>query len=341
MDDTDLEHFDVNKIETAMEAYERMQSSILNWGRILVATGGSLKPSKCFYHLISFSWRPDGSWIYEQNEDKPEFDIMVPLPDGTYSPIEHLAITKPTKTLGSMTCPTRCNEGAIAQMVEKAQGWVDKARSGKLHKRNLWFLLDKQFWPKVSFGISSIAAPFEVLEECLMKTYFGMLSLSGVRQSVSKSLRQMDRGFYGVGFPHPGVECSIAQINKLLTNDGSSSGLGIHLQMSMELLITEAGISLQPLATPFNRCKDWVTHCWLKSVWEKVDRFSIRVEIMELPLKFPREKDNWLMVAFENAGYDGKALVCLNRVRCHQQAIFISDVIDASGRAIDGKYLTR
>jgi hypothetical protein len=124
----------------------------------------------------------------------------------------------------------------------------------------------------------------------------------------------MDSGFYGKGFPHPGVECTIAQMNKLLTNYGSSSGLGIHMQMLMELLITEAGILLQPLSNPFSRCKGWVTHCWLKSLWEKVDRFSIRVEIMDLPLKFPRERDNWLMVAFEIAGYDSKELACLNRV---------------------------
>jgi hypothetical protein len=151
-----------------------------------------------------------------------------------------------------------------------------------------------------------------------MKTYFSMLSLSGVRQSVSRELQQMDRGFYGAGFPHPGVECFVAQINKLLTHYGSSTGLGIHMQMSMELLITEAGVSLQPLSIPFNRCKGWVTHCWLKSLWEKVDRFLVRIEIMELPLKFPRERDNWLMAAFENADYDGKALTPLNRVRCHQ-----------------------
>jgi hypothetical protein len=145
--------------------------------------------------------------------------------------------------------------------VEKAQGWKERARSGKLHKRNLWFLLEKQFWPKVLFGISSITAPFKVLEECLMKTYFNMMSLSGVHQSVSRELRQMDRGFYGAGYPHPGVQYFVAQMNKLLTHNGSNTGLGIHFQLSIELLITEAGISLQPLLTPFNRCKQWVTHC--------------------------------------------------------------------------------
>ncbi len=186
VDDTDLEHFYVTKNETVLDAYEAMQTSILNWGRVLIATSGALKPSKCFYHLISFSWKPDGSWRYDQNEKKPELLIMVPLSDGSHAPIKHLAMTAPTKTPGSMTCPMGCSDGEIAQMVEKAQGWIERARSGKLHKHNLWFQQDKQFLPKVSFGISSITAPFDVLEECLMKTYLSMLSLSRVHQSVNR-----------------------------------------------------------------------------------------------------------------------------------------------------------
>ncbi len=47
------------------------------------------------------------------------------------------------------------------------------------------------------------------------------------------------------------------------------------------------------------------------------------------------------MAAFDNADYDEKALIHLNRVRCHQQAVFISDVLDASRKAIDRRYLTR
>ena len=239
---------------------------------------------------------------------------MVPLADGSNTLIDYLAVTKPSKTLGSMICPTGCSDGAITQMVEKVQGWIDRARLGKLHKRNLWFLLEKQFWLKVSFGISSITAPFKVLEECIMKTYFNILSISGVCQSVSRDLRQLDQGFYGVGYPHPGIECFVAQMNKLLTHYGSNTGMGNHMQPSMELLITEAGVSLQPLTTPFNRCKNWVTHCWLKSVWEKVDMLLVCVEISDLPLNFPWEWDNWLMGAFEHTDYDEKSLVCLNRV---------------------------
>jgi hypothetical protein len=96
---------------------------------------------------------------------------------------------------------------------------------------------------KTVSDVSSVSAPFGILEECLMKTYYDILPLCGIRRSVRKELRQLDRGFYGIGLPHPGVECLVAQINKLLVHYGSSSGLGIHMQVSMEMMIIEGGVS--------------------------------------------------------------------------------------------------
>jgi hypothetical protein len=180
VDDTDLEHFDMTKVKTVLEAHAALQNSICNWGRLLIATGGALKLAKCFYHLILFSWNPDGTWQYESNDRQSDLKIMVPLEDGTLATIEHLLVTAPTKTLGQMTCPTGCSDGAIAQMQEKAKGWVAKAKKSKLHKGHLNFLLDKQFWPGVSFGISSACAPFEELEDCLMRIYYDMLPLCGI-----------------------------------------------------------------------------------------------------------------------------------------------------------------
>ncbi len=181
VDDTDLEHFDMTKVETVAEAHEALQRSIHNWGRLLVATGGALKPAKSFYHLISFLWQPDGTWRYDSNKNVPELTITVPLKDGTDAAIEHLPADTPTKTLGQMRCPTGGSEGVIAQMQQKAQEWLAKASASQLNKRNISFLLDKRFWPAVSFGISSVCAPFSTLEDCLMKIYYNLLPICGIR----------------------------------------------------------------------------------------------------------------------------------------------------------------
>ena len=52
--DTYLIHINLKAEETGTVAHQYMQDSISNWGKILIASGGALKPPKCFYHLISF-----------------------------------------------------------------------------------------------------------------------------------------------------------------------------------------------------------------------------------------------------------------------------------------------
>ncbi len=66
VDDNDLLHIRLDREETVAEAHQAIQSSINTWGELLVATGGALKPIKCFYSLISFKW-VDGRWSYEDS----------------------------------------------------------------------------------------------------------------------------------------------------------------------------------------------------------------------------------------------------------------------------------
>ncbi len=100
-----------------------------------------------------------------------KIEILLPL---------NIPVTTSTKTLGQMTCPTGSSKGATAQMKEKAQGWVNKAKLSKLNKRILTFVLDKQFWPGVFFGISSVCSPFRELKECLMQIYYDTLPMCGI-----------------------------------------------------------------------------------------------------------------------------------------------------------------
>jgi hypothetical protein len=148
VDNTNLEQFGKRCTEMVEEAHAKFQESILNWGRLLIATVGALKSSKCFYHLISFKWNHNGNWTYKDNENQEEYRIVVLLEDGFLAEIEHLNVDTPTKTLGLTTAPSGSNAGAIKQMREKAEGWLAQAKTGKIHRRNFWFLIDKQFWPK-------------------------------------------------------------------------------------------------------------------------------------------------------------------------------------------------
>jgi hypothetical protein len=114
------------------------------------------------------------------------------------------------------------------------------------------------------------------------------------------------------------------------------------MQVSSELLITELGISSQPFQESYGKYGKWITHSWLKLIWEKADIFHVTIEIANLPIEPPREGDKWFMQAAMEAGVkDPIELKKLNKYRCHQQVLYLSDVMDAGGKCLDKGYLSR
>ncbi len=81
-------------------------------------------------------------------------------------PVEHLGAESASKTLGSMTAPSS-PIAVLVRISDKAQLWIDTAKNAQLSWRNMWFLVDRQFWPKVGFGIGMISASFDELTKCL------------------------------------------------------------------------------------------------------------------------------------------------------------------------------
>ena len=55
----------------------------------------------------------------------------------------------------------------------------------------------------------------------------------------------------------------------------------------------------------------------------------------------PREKDRWLIDLFDAKGFTEDELCRSNKVRLHQQVLFMSYVLGASGKMLDRKYLEK
>jgi hypothetical protein len=168
VDDTDLLHINLEEDESVETVHQAIQASISNWGNLLIATGSALQPAKCFYSIISFEWA-DGKWTYRDNSVLGDFGLTVPLPGGAIAAIGHRPVSHLEKTLGAMTSPDGSSAGQIAQMWEKAQGWIDAVRNGHLHHCNVWFLLGTQFCPRVGYSLCSSTATFDELEGALRK----------------------------------------------------------------------------------------------------------------------------------------------------------------------------
>jgi hypothetical protein len=98
VDGTDLLHIDLTKDKSMDTVHTAIQDSINSWGNLLIATGGAIQPSKCFYSIISYKWT-NGEWKYANNDLKGKFGITLPLPNGSKAAIKHKSVGHAEKTL--------------------------------------------------------------------------------------------------------------------------------------------------------------------------------------------------------------------------------------------------
>ena len=116
-----LIHIDMDQDQTAAEAHEDLQASFNSWGKLLIASGGSLKPEKCFLYLISFVWNSRGKWAYESNKLKEEYRLGVPMPYGYLVEIDHLSVNIAKETFGVFACPSGDASAQFLSMLQKGK----------------------------------------------------------------------------------------------------------------------------------------------------------------------------------------------------------------------------
>jgi len=119
----------------------------------------------------------------------------------------------------------------------------------------------------------------------------------------------------------------------------SGDPTGFLISSSCELLRLEAGVSgpLFRISPHLRICltDTWVSHCWYQCVQRGID---IREDIYDFPER--RGKDQSLMDLFLSAGYRENELATLNQCRLHLKVIFLSDICNAQGTAIETQFWT-
>ena len=78
-----------------------------------------------------------GKWSYDANDLKEEFNMGVPMPDGTMCQIEHLSVDTAKETWCVFTCPSGNFGTHLLSMKKKGQEWIDRAKKSHLMRKDI------------------------------------------------------------------------------------------------------------------------------------------------------------------------------------------------------------
>ena len=139
---------------------------------LLNATGGALKPKKCFWYLLDYECM-EGEWTYTETTHNK---LFVTNPDGTKSPIKQEKVTDSKKTLGIHDSPAGGNTDHLSYIKGKAM------QNGHLpgHIAWTWTAYKHQLWPGLRYGLGTMTNNLEPADELLHTKDYKLLNMFGV-----------------------------------------------------------------------------------------------------------------------------------------------------------------
>ena len=264
--------------DTITDPFELMlqaQQEVTQWSLLLNATGGALKPEKCFWYVLDYTCY-EGEWSYAMHSD---FELLVTNPDGSRSSIKQEEVATSKKTLGIYDAPSGGNQGHLEYIHGKLTTWITRMKNGHLPAHMAWIAYKLQLWPGLRYGLGTMTNNLEATDAIFDKDDYEMMPILGVARTVKRELRKLHTTFGGFGLFHLPTEQLICRINLLLQHYHASTALSKKLDASFRFLQLQLGTPYNPLSLPFDKWGHLAPLSWVKMLWQSLDTFNIQLHM--------------------------------------------------------------
>jgi hypothetical protein len=202
VDDTDLLHWGSFYGISDEDFLAEAQTATIDWGMLIQATGGAIKPAKSFWYLLSWKF-PRGRPVLKQKREYNSLRLVsIPQPNSHPVPIRLLDNLHTEKTLGVWSNPLNAPTVPLSKLHDKGTTWVDKLCRRPLERRDAWLSLTTQEYPKWSYGLSSLYATPEELDSVMGSIYFKALPFLGFNRNITTEFRTLPSQYQGIGLRH-------------------------------------------------------------------------------------------------------------------------------------------
>jgi hypothetical protein len=352
VDDTDLLVIARSPTEPLEEFYSRIQSFLWDWAKLVQASGGSLKPPKCYVSINTYKFVGGKARVQKLREAAaPTF--TVPQPDGSTAEIITIEPTTAKKTLGVWTNtagaiikPNRdktLQDGPIKDIQQKGNEWVNDLSSNRfIQPRDGWLSTQIHLKPKLEWGLVCFCDDFKKLDEAIHSIYYRSLSKLQVNRHTKREWRMLSEQFQGHGLFDITLDCLGARLYFHRRFWKTSTPVGKMLHQAYETFQMDVGLQGNLFTRNFDHLGHLASDCWFKKLWELCHRFNVDLSLHpsnDVPLT--RTGDRALMELFYNAGcYNKVQLDILNRVRKYKCSHSVSDIVDCDGFKVKPSILT-
>jgi len=334
VDDSDFPIYAQSVTESIQSIAQRQQETVNSWSHGLRVSGGSLKPEKCFWYPIEWTWK-NGAAKATKSKDVLH-EIIVEGPDGVSSAIPKLDYDHAREILGVFQAPSGQIKSEITKLETIRDKYIPVLSNHYLPQELVWISFWGKLWPSLTYPLPALSLSEAQADEFMIPLYKNLLPSLKISRSFPKVYRYSIAKYGGAGLPNLFIEQTIAMLSLLVMHGDATTLTGQHLRHSMEALQLEVGMSTHFLHLPYSKYGTFTTFCWLSDLWQHISNLPIKI-IYRRPefLKLQRTGDRFLMDIVHILGHTSvQFLRSFNKVRLYYKCYSLADIVTGTGLSI-------
>ena len=327
VDDTDLVHVASHPSVDAQDTLRTSQKMFVTWENLLDATGGALRPEKCFWYLIDFKFSKD-RWKYKADRENPG---TLHTRNGTEIARYHPSMAK--ETLGVYTAMDGNWRKQKEMLTLKAKQFALQIGKKTIQNEDAWYVFQFAFLPTLDYSMPVTSLTRKDWDEILKPVLSLTLQKAGIASTFPRDLVFTPTGLHGLGIIHPYYKQNLIQIQTIFNETHRRTMAGKLIQAAFEELQRTAGWTGELHSIPTEILKDLLPNSWGKQLLLFCKENGIKLS--HPPFFSPRrDHDQGMTEVFYALGYRGTDLVRLKNCCDFIEADRLSDLVTLDGKSL-------
>jgi hypothetical protein len=146
---------------------QRLEQDGTLWSGLLKATGGKLEMQKCFYYLLGWKWKPDGTAVplTIDETDPDQVGLSLESSNGTRVLLQQKEVQDSHKTLGVYKNLCGNNTVHFQYLKQKCYDMAEKIRNSQLNRRQARRAYSTHYLSSLTYSLTAATLTRRQLEE--------------------------------------------------------------------------------------------------------------------------------------------------------------------------------
>ena len=319
----------INQLE---DIRQKAQQAITFWKEALHVTGGVVRPSKCSWVMIDFSWN-GSNYRYKRISELPG---TLELEDerGTRLSLQRNEPTTSLEGLGVYLQPAGSDNDQHEYLSGKITKWLDQVQISSLPALLNFNALHSRILRTIHYPLATTCFTKDQCKRLEIQLYSKTLPKCGISSKIPLAVRYSPKRFLGLAIPEIHVHQGIQHTYELITSYDTQNTTAQQLQISLELIHLLIGTQRWSFDQIDQDILQMIDDTWVKNTWEFPIHHQFEIKSNAPSLKTSRMHDTFIMEDINELQISSMDKARLNLCRVYLQVLTLSDITDAGGTSI-------